>query len=229
MAQKPIQTSNIEIAINGHSVPAYQCLPVGDGPFPGVIVIQEWWGLEPHIKDITERYAREGYAAVAPDLYHGEVTSEPDEARKLVMALDRPRAVSEVVGTVGYIKSQGFSNGKVGTVGYCMGGGLSIATACNTEDLDAAIIYYGSNPDADQLANVTCPVLGLYGGDDDGIPISTVVDLSVALEKNGTPYEVHIYGAAPHAFFNDTRESYRAEASAHSWTSTLEFFSKNLS
>ena len=172
MAQQPIQTSNIEIAINGHSVPAYQCLPVGDGPFPGVIVIQEWWGLEPHIKDITERYAREGYAAVAPDLYHGEVTSEPDEARKLVMALDRPRAVSEVVGTVGYIKSQGFSNGKVGTVGYCMGGGLSIATACNTEDLDAAIIYYGSNPDADQLANVTCPVLGLYGGDDHGNPIS---------------------------------------------------------
>ena len=110
-----------------------------------------------------------------------------------------------------------------------MGGGLSIATACNTEDLNAAIIYYGSNPDADQLANVTCPVLGLYGGDDDGIPISTVVDLSVALEKNGTPYEVHIYGSAPHAFFNDTRESYRAEASAHSWTSTLEFFSKNLS
>jgi carboxymethylenebutenolidase len=110
-----------------------------------------------------------------------------------------------------------------------MGGGLSIATACNADNLDAAVIYYGSNPDADQLANVTCPVLGLYGGDDGGIPISTVVELSEALEKNGSPYEVHIYGGAPHAFFNDTRESYREDVSAHSWDSTLAFFAKNLS
>jgi carboxymethylenebutenolidase len=110
-----------------------------------------------------------------------------------------------------------------------MGGGLSIATACDTKNLDAAVIYYGSNPDADQLANVTCPVLGLYGGDDGGIPLSTIVDLSEALEKNGSPYEVHIYGGAPHAFFNDTRESYRQEDAVHSWESTLAFFTKNLS
>lgn len=229
MAQQQIHTSDIEIEIDGHSVPAYQCLPKGDGLFPGVVVLQEWWGLEPHIKDITERFARRGYASVAPDLYHGEVTSQPDEARKLIMALDRPRAVSEVAGTVDYLKSQSFSNGKVGTVGYCMGGGLSIATACNTDNLDAAVIYYGSNPDADQLSSVTCPVLGLYVGDDGGIPLSTVVELSEALEKNGTPYDIHIYGGAPHAFFNGTRESFRESPSAHSWASTLAFFTENLS
>ena len=168
MAQE-IRTSTIEIDSNGTTVPAYQCLPSGEGSWPGLVVIQEWWGLEPHIKDIAERYARAGFAVVAPDLYHGDVTSEPDEARKLVMALDRPRAVRELVSAVGYLKSQSFTNGKVGTVGYCMGGGLSITTACNTTDLDAAVIYYGGNPDPiDQVSNVHCAVLGLYGGDDGG-------------------------------------------------------------
>ena len=229
MTQQPIRTSDITIETNGQSVPAYQCLPVGDGPFPGVVVIQEWWGLEPHIKDIAERFAKQGFAAVAPDLYHGEVTSEPDEARKLVMALDRPRAVQEIVGTVGYIKAQPYSNGKVGTIGYCMGGGLSIATACSTDILDAAVIYYGSNPDSDTLSKASCPVLGLYGGADGGIPVSTAVELSEVLEKAGTPYEVHVYGGAPHAFFNDTRESYRMEAAAHSWLTTLAFFGERLS
>jgi carboxymethylenebutenolidase len=194
-----------------------------------VVVIQEWWGLEPHIKDIAERFARRGFAAVAPDLYHGVVTAEPDEAQKLVMALDRPRAVQEIVGAVGHVKAQPYSNGKVGTVGYCMGGGLSIATACGTDNLDAAVIYYGSNPDADTLANAACPVLGLYGGADGGIPVSTAVELSEALEKSGTPYEVHIYGGAPHSFFNDTRESYREDVAEHSWQTTLAFFGKHLS
>ena len=229
MTHQQIRTSDITIDTNGQSVPAYQCLPVGDGPYPGVVVIQEWWGLEPHIKDIAERFARQGYAVVAPDLYHGVVTSEPDEARKLVMALDRPRAVREIVGNVGYIKAQPYSNGKAGTVGYCMGGGLSIAAACSTNNLDAAVIYYGGNPDAGTLANASCPVLGLYGGADDGIPVSTAVELSEALEKSGTPYEVHVYGGAPHAFFNDTRESYRAEAAEHSWQTTLAFLDENLS
>ena len=228
MAQE-IRTSTIEIDSNGTTVPAYQCLPSGEGSWPGLVVIQEWWGLEPHIKDIAERYARAGFAVVAPDLYHGEVTSEPDEARKLVMALDRPRAVRELVSAVGYLKSQSFTNGKVGTVGYCMGGGLSITTACNTTDLDAAVIYYGGNPDPiDQVSNVKCAVLGLYGGDDGGIPVSVPAALSEALESNGTPYDIHIYGGAPHAFFNDTRESYRQEASEDSWNRTLAFFGKNL-
>ena len=229
MTQQPIRTSDITIETNGQSVPAYLCLPVGDGPFPGVVVIQEWWGLEPHIKDIAERFARRGFAAVAPDLYHGVVTSEPDEARKLIMALDRPRAIQEILGTVAYIKAQTYSNGKVGTVGYCMGGGLSIATACATDSLNAAVVYYGGNPDADTLAKASCPVLGLYGGADDGIPASTAVELSEALEKSGTPYEVHVYGGAPHAFFNDTRESYRSDVAEHSWQATLAFFDKNLS
>ena len=228
MAQQ-IQTSMVDIDSNGSTVPGYLCRPSGDGASPGVIVLQEWWGLEPHIKDIAERYARAGFVAMAPDLYHGNVTAEPDEARKLAMGMDRERAVKEIASSVRYLKAQSYVNGKVGTVGYCMGGGLSIAAACNVQEVDAAIIYYGGSPSAEDLAKVTVPVLGLYGGADGGVPVSTATALSEALEKNGTPYDVHIYGGAPHAFFNDTRESYREEAANDSWERTLTFFQKNLS
>ena len=228
MAQQ-IQTSMIDIDSNGSTVPGYLCRPSGDGASPGVIVLQEWWGLEPHIKDIAERYARAGFVALAPDLYHGNVTAEPDEARKLAMGMDKERAIKEIASSVRYLKAQSYVNGKVGTVGYCMGGGLSITAACNVQEVDASIIYYGGSPSAEDLAKVTVPVLGLYGGADGGVPVSTAAGLSEALEKNGTPYDVHIYGGAPHAFFNDTRESYREEAARDSWERTLTFFQKNLS
>ena len=228
MAQQ-IQTSMVDIDSNGGTVPAYLCRPSGDGASPGVIVLQEWWGLEPHIKDIAERYARAGFVALAPDLYHGNVTAEPDEARKLAMGMDRERAIREIASSIGYLKAQSYVNGKVGTVGYCMGGGLSIAAACNIEEVDASIIYYGGSPSDEDLAKVRVPVLGLYGGADGGVPVTVASALSEALEKNGTPYDVHIYGGAPHAFFNDTRESYREEAATDSWERTLTFFQKNLS
>ena len=228
MAQQ-ILTSMVDIDSNGSTVPGYLCRPSGDGASPGVIVLQEWWGLEPHIKDIAERYARAGFVALAPDLYHGNVTAEPDEARKLAMGMDRERAIKEIASSVRYLKGQSYVNGKVGTVGYCMGGGLSIAAACNIQEVDAAVIYYGGSPSAEDLAKVTVPILGLYGGADGGVPVTTASALSEALEKNGTPYEVHIYGGAPHAFFNDTRESYREEAAKDSWERTLTFFQKNLS
>lgn len=224
-----ILTSMVDIDSNGSTVPGYLCRPSGDGASAGVIVLQEWWGLEPHIKDIAERYARAGFVALAPDLYHGNVTAEPDEARKLAMGMDRDRAIKEIASSIRYLKAQSYVSGKVGTVGYCMGGGLSITAACNIQEVDASIIYYGGSPSAEDLAKVTVPVLGLYGGADGGVPVSTATALSEALEKNGTPYDVHIYGGAPHAFFNDTRESYREEAAKDSWERTLTFFQKNLS
>ena len=229
MAQQKIRTSAIEVEYNGSKVSGHLCQPAGEGVSPGVVVIQEWWGLEPHVKDVAERFARAGLVALAPDLYHGTVTGEPDEAGKLMMELDQDRAVREITAAVTYLKSQPHSNGKVGTVGYCMGGGLSIATACATPELDAAINYYGVNPDpADRLANVRCPVLALYAGADDFVPISSASVLSEALEKNGVPYETHIYGGAPHAFFNDTHAAYRKEVADDAWERTLAFFRQHL-
>ena len=140
-----------------------------------------------------------------------------------------PRAVQEIIASIGHLKGESFVNGKVGTVGYCLGGALSLATACGTDSVDAAVAYYGNNPDPiDRLGSVRCPVLGLYGGADQGVPVAAATALSEALESNGTPYEIHIYGGAPHAFFNDTRASYRRPAADDSWERTLAFFRAHL-
>ena len=228
MAQQ-IQTSMIDYQANGEKPTGYLTRPSGEGRWPGVVVIQEWWGLEPHIKDIADRFARAGFVALAPDLYHGQVAGEPDEAMKLARGMDKPRALKEVTSAVTHLKSQSFCSGKVGTIGYCMGGGLSLLTACNSRDVDAAVIYYGGNPDPiDQVQNVRCAILGLYGGADGGIPPSRVAQLGEALEQHGKTYDLHIYGGAPHGFFNDTRESYRKEFSEDAWQRTLAFFADNL-
>ena len=141
-----ILTEMVECPVtDSPAVPGYLARPEGDGPFPAIVVIQEWWGLEPHIKDIAERFAREGYAALAPDLYHGAVTDEPDEARKLAMETDMDLAVREVGGAVTYLRGQPYAKGTVATIGYCMGGGLSLSASCRYP-VDATIVYYGGNP-----------------------------------------------------------------------------------
>ena len=121
-----IRTEMVEFRSNGSTTPGFLARPEGDGPFPGVIVIQEWWGLNDNIKDIAQRFAREGYAAFAPDLYHGRVTREPDQAQKMMMQLDMPLAAKELVKATEYLAAQKYINGRgIGATGFCMGGGLA--------------------------------------------------------------------------------------------------------
>lgn len=219
----------IEFPGNGGQVPGYLSLP-GTTPAPGLVVIQEWWGLEPHIKDVADRFAAEGFAALAPDLYHGRVASEPDEARKLAMELEHDRAVAEIDAAARYLLSRSEVRGpKVGVVGFCMGGGLSLLTACRSNQVGAAVVFYGRNPNPiEQVRNLSCPLLGLYGEADQGIPPSEVERLRQALSEAGKQFELHIYPNAPHAFFNDTRASYRPEAAIDAWGRTLAFFRQHL-
>jgi carboxymethylenebutenolidase len=121
--------ADIHFPSNGHDAMGYLARPAGDGVHPGVVVIQEWWGLNDHMRDLTERFASAGYVALTPDLYHGRVVSEPDEARKEAMGLDRERAAKEIDGAVAYLRSQPYvSPKKIGVVGFCMGGGLALWT-----------------------------------------------------------------------------------------------------
>ena len=156
-----ILTEMVECPVtDGSAVPGYLARPEGEGPFPAIVVIQEWWGLEPHIKDIAERFAREGYVAIAPDLYHGAVTDEPDEARKLAMETDMDLATREVGGAVAYLRGRSYTNGAVATIGYCMGGGLSLSASCRYP-VDATIVYYGGNPNPlEQVQDIPGAVLG---------------------------------------------------------------------
>jgi carboxymethylenebutenolidase len=222
-----IDTRMIEFPINAHSAPGYLAQPMDGQAHPGVVVIQEWWGLVPHIKDVAERFAREGFVALAPDLYHGEAADEPDEARKLAMALDANRAVQEIAAAARYLKKMSHvAPQKVGVVGWCMGGGLSLSTAANHADLiGAAVVFYGRPLTASDTAKLQVPVLGLYAEHDHGIPVEAVTAFEAEMQKQRVPHEVHVYPGASHAFFNDTRpQIYQAEAAQNAWQKTLAWF-----
>jgi carboxymethylenebutenolidase len=196
---------------------------------PAVMVIQEWWGLNDHIKDIANRFAQEGFVALAPDLYHGVAVTEPDEARKLVMELDMAEAVKEIQRGIDYLLEQDYVAGdKVGVVGFCMGGGLALQTALVEDNLGAAVAFYGRPLEPAQVGQVKAPILGLYGADDQGIPVDAVNQMDTALDEAGIENEVKIYEGAGHAFFNDTAASYNAEAAADAWPLTLEWFRQHL-
>lgn len=222
----------ITIEQNGVEVPGYLSEPDPDlyeSPRAGMIVIQEWWGLTPDIREIVDRYATEGYLSFAPDLFHGEIASEPDEARKLAMSMERDVAAQEIDAAIDWLKQE-HGLAKVGCVGYCMGGGLTLATAMRpTSNVDAVHVYYGGGmPSDEQLKNVRVPVLGSYGAEDQGIPVEDVKRLEAALKEIGVPHEIRIYEGAGHSFFNDTRPSYHEEAALDSWMRSIAWFNEHL-
>jgi len=215
---------------DGEALMGYLARPAGEEPRPAVVVIQEWWGLNEHIKDVARRFAGEGYVALAPDLYHGQVTTEPDEARKLVMELDMAEAVKEIQRAVVHLQEQPYVQGpKVGIVGFCMGGGLVLQTALAEDDLGAGVAFYGRPLEPEQAAQVKAPILGLFGSEDGGIPIDAAQAMHAAFDEAGIENEIRVYEGAQHAFFNDTRaDSYDPEAAADAWPRTLDWFRTHL-
>ena len=215
---------------NGQTVSAYLATPQGTGLFPAVIVIQEWWGLNAHIKDVAERFAREGYVALAPDLYHGKVTADPSEAGKLMGALNRDEAIKDLIGGIQYLKGlKQVRADRIGATGFCMGGSFALLLPCRTKEIKAAAPYYGEVPDEATLPALACPVLYIYGDADFWITRDDVKRLEAALKKYGKPGEVKIYSGAPHAFFNDSRKDvYRPKEAQDAWRRTLDFFAKHL-
>ncbi|MPZ99678.1 MAG: dienelactone hydrolase family protein [Dehalococcoidia bacterium] len=214
---------------DGVNVAGYLSQPE-DAPKGGIVVIQEWWGLTPDIKEIADRYALEGYLAFAPDLYHGERATEPDEARKLAMAMEREVAAREIDAAIAWLKQEhGVS--KAGVVGYCMGGGLTLATAIRpSSNVDAVHVYYGGGmPSAEQIATIKVPVLGSYGGADQGIPKEQVDMLRATLQASGVPNDITLYDGAEHSFFNDTRPAYHEEAAQESWMKSIAWFDQHVS
>jgi len=174
----------------------------------------------------------EGFVALAPDLYHGKSTKSPDEAGKLMMAMRIDEAERDLSAAVEYLTTQDSTTSeKIGVVGFCMGGALSLYTATKNEKIGACVVFYGGHPKVrPDLPNLQAPVLGLYGEKDKGITPETVHKLERDVKALGKSIEVVIYPGADHAFFNDTRpEVYNAEAAADAWQRTVEFLRKHLS
>ncbi len=226
-----ITTETLDYATNGSNASGFLARPRGDGPFPAVVVIQEWWGLNDNVKDIAGRFANEGFVAFAPDLYHGEVTSEPDEAQKLMMQMDVPRASQELVKATEYLSQQPYVNGRgIGSVGFCMGGGLALTLATDAPLIKAAAPFYGVNPQPiDRLQNLQGPVLAIYAEHDDFASAAVREALQSAMEQFGKQLEVQVYPGTEHAFFNDTRrEVYRETAAKDAWNRVLALFRAEL-
>jgi carboxymethylenebutenolidase len=223
----------IEFPSNGTTGQGYLALPES-GSGPGVVVIQEWWGLVPHIKELCDRFAGEGFVALAPDLYHGEATTEPDEAGKKMMTLQLDRAGKDLSGAVDVVKDKGSGSG-VGVVGFCMGGGLALVLAGQRSDAVTAVVpFYGGIPwegTAPDYSAIKGAVLIQVAGKDEWVTPDVAHEMAQALRDAGnTDVNVQVYEEADHAFFNDTRpEVYDPEASALAWQRTLVFLRSHLS
>lgn len=202
----------------------------GTWPSPLLGAGQEWWGLVDHIMDVAERFARQGFVALAPDLYHGRKTAEPNQAEKLMMALKMDEAARDLGGAVDFLRAhQAVAPKGVGCVGYCMGGGLSL-TLATVRPVDACVVYYGVLMGQPDLSKVSGPVLGHFADHDEWASPEVVGALEQQLRGLGKQVEFHTYPGTEHAFFNDTRpESYNAGAAQRSWQRTLEFFRRHLS
>jgi carboxymethylenebutenolidase len=194
---------------------------------PCVIVIQEWWGLNDHIKSIVDRFEFEGFNALAPDLYHGRITQDADEASHLMNGLDFPGTVHEdIAAAFDYLKT---INPSVAVMGFCMGGALTIASAVRLEGFKAAVCFYGAPPKAfADPADIKIPFQGHFGRKDDWITPAVVADIEASMTGAGNPPEIYSYDA-DHAFFNKTRaDVYDPEAAELSWTRMMAFLRAKL-
>jgi len=220
----------VEFSSNGGQASGYLAIPE-KGTGPGVIVIQEWWGLVNHIKDVCDRFANEGYVALAPDLYHGKATKSPDEAGKLMMALRIDEAEKDLRAAIQYLLSHDATKGtKVGIIGFCMGGALSLYAASKNAQVGACVVFYGIHPNVKpDLPALQAPVLGIYAERDRSVPPDSVHELERKLKELGKSVEIHIYPDTDHAFFNDQRlDVYNPKAAQDAWRRVIQFFAKHL-
>ena len=222
---------NVSYSAHGQTTEGYLAVPAS-GSGPGVIVIQEWWGLVPHIRDVCDRLAAEGFAALSPDLYHGETTTSPDDAGQMMMALQIDRAEQDLQGAVQFLLGHpAASTQKVGCVGFCMGGQLALYAASKNPAVGACVDYYGIHPNVHpEFENIQAPILGFFGEEDTFVTPDAVGKLEEQLKAQGKSVDFTIFPGVGHAFFNDSRQDvYHAESAQKSWDSMLGFFRQNLS
>jgi carboxymethylenebutenolidase len=245
-APPAIEGTTVEFASGADRLAAYLAKPAAgssrDRRRPAVIVIQEIWGLTPHIRDVAERFARERYVALAPDMYSregGAPSTDLETLRKLALGIPDRRIVGDLRAACDYLRERpDVRADRIGTVGFCMGGAWALLLACH-EPIQAAVDFYGrvrypelsaAKPrhPLDYVPGLRCPLLGLFAGADAGIPVEHAHDLERAARQSGKTIDLHVYPEAPHAFFNDQRESHRQTEAADAWRRTLEWFGRHL-
>jgi carboxymethylenebutenolidase len=225
-----------DVTFPGNAVPikAHVAQPGGAGAHPVVIVVQEWWGLDEHIRDVARRFAREGFVAVAPDLYSrqgNQVATDPNAAAQLMGGLKKEDGIDDLKSTIEWIRSQKDTrSSKIGVIGFCMGGSYALLLPCKTKEISAAAPFYGEIPSDETLKALACPIFYAYGENDGWITRADVDRLGAALKKFNKPGEVKVYAGCSHGFFNDTRSGiYAPKEAQDAWNRSLALFKKHLS
>lgn len=221
---------DVEFKSGGDRVAGFLATPAG-GRGPGVLVVQEWWGLVDHIRDVCERLARAGFVALAPDLYRGETATDPDTAGRLMMGLEIPRAARDLDAAAQLLQSQPeVAGAKLGAIGFCMGGQLALFAATRNARIGAVVDCYGVHPNVKlDLAGLEASVLGVFAERDTFVPPQVVAGLEAELRAAGKRAHFTIHPGVDHAFLNDTRaDVYDAEAAARAWSEILAFLRAEL-
>jgi len=209
---------------------AYLAKPETNEPTPGMIVIHEWWGLNDHIRDLSDKLALAGYTALAVDLF-GKSTTDPQVAMDMVRELDQSVATEHLLCSADYLRDlDSVIPEKTGSIGWCFGGGQSLRLAIEDQRLAACVIYYGRPvTDPAELSRIKAPILGIYGEADEMIPVDSIREFDEALNRAGKEHEFHIYPGAAHAFANPSRgRHYDSDTAADAWKKTLGFLDRTL-
>src|ERR1039458_234491 len=205
--------------------------PAGKGPFPALVVVHEWWGLNDWVKDQASKLADQGYVSLAVDLYRGKVATTPDEAHEIMRGVPEDRAKRDLHAAVEFLKSQStVRKDRIGSIGWCMGGGYALDVALQEPDLAATVINYGHlATDPEALKKINSPILGLFGGQDRGITPDDVHKFEQQLKQQGKKVDIKIYDDAGHAFENpNNKDGYRAADAADAWKRTVDFLAMTL-
>ena len=226
-----VKTQTVSYLSGSETVSGYLALPSGSGKHPAIIVIHEWWGLNDWVKQQADKFAGQGYVALAVDLYRGQSAKTPDDAHILMRGLPDDRGLRDLEAAFTYLSSRpDVQAGKIGSIGWCMGGGWSIKLAEDQPKLAAFVVNYGPLPTDDAIiAKIKAPMLGNFGADDKGIPPSAVQAFEAAMNKDGSTPDIKVYDGAGHAFQNpNNKDGYRPEATADADKRIDAFFAKTL-
>lgn len=232
--RKEVAAREVEYVAGGRRVKGYEARPANaavDAPLPAVIVVHEWWGLNENVRMMTRRLAGEGFRAFAVDMYHGRVAATADEARSLVDAVmaDPDHGIAHLDGAAAALRREAGAP-RIGVMGWCFGGGWALQGAIGLpESIDAAVMYYGRlELDRGRLAALGVPLLGLFGAEDQGIPVDQVRMMESVLRQTGADATIIVYPGADHGFANPSGEAYDADTADDAWRRTVAFFDRHL-
>jgi carboxymethylenebutenolidase len=226
-----LRTETVHFKSGDETISGFLALPESPGRHPGIVVIHEWWGLNDWVKEEAEKLAGQGYVALAVDLYRGKVAADPSVAHELMRGLPQDRAVRDMEAAFNYLAARpDVDPKKIGSIGWCMGGGLSLQLAVHEPRLAACVVNYGAPPtDPAAIAAIHAPILGNFGAKDQGITPSDVRAFEKAMKADGKSIDVKIYDDAGHAFQNpNNKDGYRPEDTADAWSRIVAFYARTL-